>query len=183
MIGREPSPEQPRPSEPLHDATLRELMDGFTERLFVHGIVQPPTGLEHAPREIQYNFDLEEVQRLLERLTRDEGLFVTEAYAVYERDTRDSSINVILAKQLLASPSHDPITEHSWYTFTDDGGHVDASYGFEFVQNGRTVMDSAISTTMEERLYQAIMGSSDRQRPLFGDDETVLRALLELIGQ
>ena len=186
------SPEQRRPSEPLSQRAVRQLMDGFVERLFVHGenrLVRPAM----APREIQYDFSTKAVQLLLERVEHEEGLRVAEAYAVYEREddanttlqeAEGSSVVVIINKLLTASPANNPIFQNTWYTFTaDQRGDVEARYAFEFLQGGRPVMDTAVATSLEERLFQAMRGSSDRHRQLFHDDEIFLRKLLDMIGR
>jgi hypothetical protein len=187
-----PSPEHGRSSEPLSQRTVRDLMDNYVERLFVHGDTKtPPAGIK-APREIQYDFNTKAVQRLLNQSGQEDGLLVCESYAVYERpgeaaahdprEDQDESVIIIINKLLTASPANDPIFQNTWYTFTaGEHGDVQGSYAFEFMQGGRLVMDSAVSTTMEERLFQAMQGSSDRHRPLFRDDEAFLRKLLDMI--
>ena len=185
------SPEQPRPSEPLRDQAVRRLMEGYVERLFVHGENRPAGKTADAPREVQYDFDTKAVQRLLERISNDRDLIVAEAYAVYEREdtararkSDESSVVIIINKLLTASPAHNPIFQNTWYTFTANShGGIDASYAFEFLQGGRPVMDTAVATTMEERLFHAMQGSSDRHRQLFHDDEIFLHKLLDMIGR
>lgn len=186
------SPERSRSSEPLNARTVRDLMDNYVERLFVHGDTRAqPAGMK-SPREIQFDFNTKEVQRLQNRSGQDDGLLVCEAYAVYERpgeaasydprEAQDESVVIIINKLLTASPAHDPIFQNTWYTFTaNEGGSVQGSYAFEFMQGSRVIMDSAVSTTMEERLFRAMQGSSDRHRPLFRDDEAFLRKLLDMI--
>lgn len=193
MDYREPSPEQHRPSEPLAQAAVADMMHRFAERIFVHGTDSPPAK-HKSPKEIQYDFNTKAVERLLESTSQDDGSRVAEAYAVFERDDEvadfgqeghpGTAVVIIINKLLTASPANNPIFQNTWYTFTlEQGGMVDASYSFEFLQGGRPVMETRVSTTMEERLFAAMHGSSDRQRPLFQDDERFLRSLLEHIGR
>ena len=44
-------------------------------------------------------------------------------------------------------------------------------------------MNTSVTTSLEERLFQAMRGSSDRHRMLFEDDAAFLRELLDQIGR
>lgn len=169
-------------------------MDAYMERLFVHGSTRRQPEHIVAPQEVQFDFNTKAVQNLLEQMTNDSGIRVAEAYAVYERDSeaaqydakeaRGQSVVIIINKLLTASDARNPMYQNTWYTFTAyEPDRVNATYEYEFIQGDRPVMTTGIATSMEERLFQAMRGSSDRHRPLFEDDVPVLRALLDMIGR
>lgn len=192
-MGPESSPNR-RSSEALTESAVADLMDMFVERIFIHGTDIPKNPQVVTPHEIQFDFNTKAVQHILERTGQDDGSLVTEAYAVLEREgeetDRDSrerqgtAVAIFISKLLAASPATDPISQNTWYAFdADRSGRANASYAFEFIQGGRPIMETTVSTTMEERLLGAMYGSSDRQRPLFRDDELLLCSLADLIGR
>lgn len=187
-------PERRQPSEPLSQAAAQALMDDYMERLFVHGSSRQQPDHIVTPQEVQFDFNTKAVQKLLEQLSNDSGIMVAEAYAVYERDSeaaqydareaRGESVVIIINKLLTASDAKNQMYQNTWYTFTAyEPERVTAAYEYEFIQGDRPVMTTGIATSMEERLFQAMRGSSDRHRPLFQDDVPFLRALLDMIGR
>lgn len=187
------SPNRQGSSEPLGQRSLRDLMEQFSERIFVHGERRAGNPAVKAPKEIYYHFDKTRVQRIVDRTDRDENTTITDAYAIFEsegeaaeydpRERQDPAIIIAIDKQLLSSPANNPIFQNTWYTLTsNEQGDISAYYGYEFVQNGRPLLELPPDVSPEERISFAGKQYEERNRALFRDDEVLLRTLLDTIG-
>lgn len=193
MTYSESSPNQRRPSEPLSQRVLRDLMDQFSERIFIHGEKRSGNPAIKAPKEIYYHFDKTRAQMILDRVAQEEDTRITEAYAIFEsegdaavydpRERQDPSVIIAIDKMLLASPANNPIVQNTWYAFAqDEQGDVSASYGFEFVQGGRALMELPRDAQPDDRIAFAYKQHDEHLRALFHDDEVLLRTLLDTIS-